>query len=66
MSVPTTIIAGERDFMTPSAAAVRMSELIRDSELLVLPGCTHYAPVERPDLINEAVERLIDRCGGGW
>ncbi len=66
VTVPTTIIAGERDFMTPVAAAVRMSELIHDSELLVLPGCTHYAPVERPDLIHEAIEHLIARCGGAW
>jgi pimeloyl-ACP methyl ester carboxylesterase len=61
--VPTTLVVGDRDLMTPVVAATRMSQLIPDARLVVIPRCTHYTPVERPDLVNRAIENLIARAG---
>ncbi|MBI5508943.1 MAG: alpha/beta hydrolase [Deltaproteobacteria bacterium] len=59
--VPTVVMTGERDFMTPTAVAKRMVKLLPDSRFVLLPGCTHYAAAEKPDLINAALDDLIAR-----
>ncbi len=63
--VPTTIVVGDRDLMTPVRAATRMSQLIPDARLVVIPGCTHYTPAERPDLVNRAIDNLLSRANYG-
>lgn len=65
ITVPTTIIVGEHDPMTPVRAAVDMSKAINDARLLVLPHCTHYTPLEEPDLVNRAIDNLLLRAGWG-
>ncbi len=60
--VPCTVVVGDRDFMTPPDVAERMCRMIPNCELVVLPGCTHYAAVEDPQGINRAVDDLLARC----
>lgn len=62
VKVPVTVMAGDKDIMTPVASASRMSSIIPDSRLVVVPGGTHYAPVEAAAIIIEAVDELIERC----
>ena len=38
-----------------------MHMLIPDAELLVVPGGTHVAPIEIPELINLRLERFLDQ-----
>jgi pimeloyl-ACP methyl ester carboxylesterase len=59
VEVPTLIIAGERDHMTPLALSEEMHALIARSKLLVVEGGSHTAPIERPQLVNEAVTRFL-------
>ncbi|MEZ4460053.1 MAG: alpha/beta hydrolase [bacterium] len=61
INVPTFIIAGEFDSFTPTSRSYEMNEAIAHSELLVVPGGTHVAPVELPDLINSAVEKFLQK-----
>lgn len=61
IDVPTLIIAGEKDTFTPIFRSVEMAELIPRSELVVVPGGTHVAPLELPDLITAAMDRFFDR-----
>ncbi len=63
ITTPTTIITGERDPMTPVRAATRMSELIPEARLVVVPGCTHYTPLEKPQVVNQAIDNLLARSG---
>ncbi len=51
IDVPTLVVAGARDAFTPMRLSVAMSQAIRGSELLVLPGGTHVGPLEHPDLL---------------
>ncbi|MBR7837074.1 alpha/beta hydrolase [Actinospica durhamensis] len=54
ISAPTLIMQGDDDAVTVehSAAAARA---IPDAQLAVLPGTTHAAPLEKPDLINRLI-----------
>lgn len=59
IDVPTLVVAGERDLFTPLHRSRRMHELIRASEIMVLPEGSHAAIVEHPETINLRVERFF-------
>lgn len=59
ISVPTLIVVGERDTFTPPAVAHKMAEVIPDAEVVVLPGGSHAALIEQPQLLNEKLERFL-------
>lgn len=56
IQVPTLIMTGAKDVLTPPHLARRMAQRIRKAELFVIPQGTHYAPVEYPKVI---VERML-------
>jgi pimeloyl-ACP methyl ester carboxylesterase len=49
ISVPTTLILGERDMMTPTKAGKALAAAIPHSRTLILPGAGHMLMAERPD-----------------
>lgn len=59
ITIPTLIVASEFDSFTPMHRSQKMQELIRDSELLVLPGGSHAGPIELPDTVNGAIEKFL-------
>ena len=52
---PALIVSGDRDPMTPDALSSYMATTIPDAELMIIPGGTHYVPVEFPDEINQRI-----------
>jgi pimeloyl-ACP methyl ester carboxylesterase len=65
VKVPTLIIAGDRDLMTPRAAAERMARRIPGAEIMLVPGGTHYVAVEYPELVNLRAEKFFRERGPG-
>lgn len=63
VDVPVTIIAGDRDLMTPPATAEHIHRAIPHSKLVVVPGGTHYTPVEYPAVLVDELHRWLDRVG---
>ena len=61
IAVPTAIVVGEEDYATPPAMAEAMHKAIAGSTLTMLPGARHLTPLERPDDIAAALERLLER-----
>ncbi len=59
--IPVALVTGDRDMLTPLAAARRMQQLLPDATLTVLPGGTHYTPLEFPEDVCAAIERLLER-----
>lgn len=60
--VPTAVMCGDIDRLTPLPNSVRMySELGDDSRLLIGEGCGHMLPMERPELVNDGLESLLKR-----
>jgi pimeloyl-ACP methyl ester carboxylesterase len=64
LTVPTTVIAGESDRLTPPSHARRIAELVPQLErLIVLPDTGHMAPLERHDAVSEALTELATKVG---
>jgi pimeloyl-ACP methyl ester carboxylesterase len=59
IDVPTLIIAGDRDQLTPLAIAERMRREIAGSRLVVFPGHSHLVQVERPHDVHAAIEVFL-------
>ncbi len=64
INVPTLLVAGEFDLMTPKKTAERMHSEIKDSRLVVVEGGTHYTPVEFPDRIAEEIDLFLRQVPG--
>lgn len=59
LTVPTLVIAGELDRLTPPSHARRVAGLLPALEgLIILPATAHMAPLERPQEVNEALAAL--------
>ena len=65
ITVPTLVIAGERDLFTPPAVAEEHAKRIEGAELLVVRGATHYTPIEYPELVNLRIEKFLREHGFG-
>ena len=60
LTVPTIVIAGGRDLMTPIDHAERIeTALPRSLGLRVEPGAGHMTPLEAPDLVNDALREVV-------
>jgi pimeloyl-ACP methyl ester carboxylesterase len=59
IDVPSLIFAGDRDRFTPSWLSEAMHRKIPSSELCVIPGGSHTAPIELPDLLNLRLEKFL-------
>lgn len=61
ITVPTLIIAGTKDQLTPVATAERMQSLVPASELVVFPGHSHLVQVEKPASVHAAIDDFLKR-----
>jgi len=48
----TLLITGDEDGVSPPPAVKALSGRIRGSRVVVLPGCGHWAPIEKPTQVN--------------
>jgi len=62
VSVPTLVIAGARDLITPPRLGRRLAQGIRGAEFFALPRATHYAAAEYPDLVIDRIQDFIARA----
>lgn len=61
IDVPTLIIVGEEDVITPPEDARKMHAAIAGSTLEIIPKAGHMAPLERPRLVAEAVRHFMTK-----
>jgi len=59
LRVPTLVITGSQDSLTPVGDAEELAELIPGARLEVLGGAAHGLMVEAPNAFNEAVLRFL-------
>lgn len=65
LTVPTTVIAGENDRLTPPGHARRIAEMLPALDrLIVLEDAGHMAPLERHDAVTGALIALAGRIEG--
>lgn len=58
--VPTLVVVGEEDTVTPRAAAEEMHRGIAGSELVVIPAAGHLSNLEQPAAFDAALARFLD------
>ncbi len=63
IAVPTLIIAGDRDQLTPLPVAEKMHRLIPGSRLVVFPGHSHLVQVEKPGEVHAAIDAFLGELG---
>jgi pimeloyl-ACP methyl ester carboxylesterase len=56
ITVPTTLILGERDMMTPAKAGKALAAALPNARTVVMPGAGHMMMVERPDELLAALQ----------
>ena len=59
--VPTLILCGDDDKLTPVRNSHLMADALPDAELVVVPGAGHMVMLERPSVLNAALRRLVAR-----
>jgi 3-oxoadipate enol-lactonase len=60
VAVPTLIVTGSQDTLTPLGDAEELAELIEPSQLYVLRGAAHGLMAEAPNAFNDVVLRFLD------
>ncbi len=61
IAVPTLIVWGEDDRVTPLADAVELDSLIPNSTIVTRPGAGHYPQAESPARFNSYLSRFFKR-----
>jgi pimeloyl-ACP methyl ester carboxylesterase len=59
--VPVVIVHSEHDEFIKREHAEYLARSIRGAELIVLPGVSHFAPLQRPTLFNHALVGFLER-----
>ncbi|RKS76149.1 pimeloyl-ACP methyl ester carboxylesterase [Actinomadura pelletieri DSM 43383] len=59
--VPTLVLAGGEDRLTPAVHARRIAEALPDVELVEVEEAGHVLPLEYPGVVTGGLRRLIDR-----
>jgi 3-oxoadipate enol-lactonase len=59
ISVPTLILVGEKDAITPPDVARGMQEKIAGSQLKIITGAGHMSPMEQPGQVNSAMAQFL-------
>ncbi|MGD0337805.1 MAG: alpha/beta hydrolase [Bacteroidota bacterium] len=61
ISVPTLILVGEYDTLTPISASEVMKQRIPNAELRVIPHAAHLSNLENPEFFNSALIEFLQR-----
>lgn len=62
ISIPTMVLVGEHDAITPPSAARTLHQNIRGSEMHVVPHAAHMSNLENPEFFNEKLLSFLKRC----
>jgi pimeloyl-ACP methyl ester carboxylesterase len=64
LRLPVLVVGGTADLFLPVRTIEAIAAAIPDAELCLLPGATHYLPVEFPDELAGRLERFVtERLG---
>jgi len=59
IEIPTLVICGSEDVMTPPKYSSYLATKIKGAKLTVIDGGTHYVFVEKPEAVNQAIEQFL-------
>lgn len=59
--VPTLVLVGERDLLTPPPHSHAIADAITGADLVVVPEAGHVVIMEHPDAVSAALDNLLKR-----
>jgi len=59
IAVPTLILVGQSDAITPPAMSETLNKNIPKSQLVVIQNAGHMTPMEQPDQVNRAIRDFV-------
>ena len=63
INIPTAIIVGEKDVVTPPEYSRRMAERIPNALYFSIPDAGHFAAIEKPEEISNSMEEFYNQLG---
>lgn len=63
--IPTLIVCGDHDLLTPDEYSRRMASALPNCELIIVGRAGHLVLLGKPDPINEGLVRLVKRATPG-
>jgi len=61
IKVPTLLVWGKQDVITPPFVGEKFNELIENSELVFVDECGHAPMMEKPSVFNEILETFLNK-----
>ena len=59
INIPTLIICGSEDKLSPPNVMKPMAEKIPNSEIVLIDNAGHMTPIENPEVVNAAVKDFL-------
>jgi 3-oxoadipate enol-lactonase len=60
IDVPTLVVVGQEDEMTPPATAKAMADAIPSAATVVIPGAGHLSPLEAPTAVSRVLAEFLE------
>lgn len=60
ISVPTLVLTGELDVLSPPFAMSALAETIPGGKFVSIPNAAHLAPMEQPEQLNIEIQRFLN------
>lgn len=64
IEIPTLVLVGAEDVITPPDLAREMAEAIEWASLVVVPECGHLSTLEQPEAVNRAMKAWLSQERG--
>ncbi|MBQ0819698.1 alpha/beta fold hydrolase [Microvirga sp. HBU67558] len=61
IEIPTLVLVGEGDAITPIEIAREMAEMIEWASLVVIPGAGHLSTLEQPERVTHALQLWLNQ-----
>jgi len=59
INIPTLLICGEQDTLTPPPVMKDMFQKINEAEFVEIPKAGHMTPIENPQMVNKAIRDFL-------
>lgn len=56
----TLLIFGDKDTATPIYMAKKLNKNIKNSELLIMKDCSHFAFIDKPFIFNSFIKEFLN------
>ena len=61
IKIPTLLICGEQDALTPPDVMKKLSEKIKKSTYVEIKNSGHMSPIEQPKVVTETIQEFIEK-----